>query len=101
MATLIIDVKTERLSGGIHIFSPQVPAFHVTDQPTRAEAFKTGIPILKETISRRAQEAGFSVTLRPVTNAEVTLAKLRQLGGKRPPARPRQFVAEFAPAGAA
>jgi hypothetical protein len=98
MSIIVIDVKDEKHPDGVHVFSPQVPAFHIIEQ-TKAKALRQGLPILKETVQqRRAEEAGQSVTFRPTMPIDAVIPReIRELASRRPARMPRQFVVEFSP----
>jgi hypothetical protein len=61
MAFVIVNIESEYLpDGALHVYSPEVPGFHVInrDRKSRAEIFhETALPILEDTMSRRVVEA--------------------------------------------
>jgi hypothetical protein len=61
MAFVIVNIESEYLpDGALHVYSPEVPGFHVInrDRKPRAEIFhETALPILEDTLSRRVVEA--------------------------------------------
>jgi hypothetical protein len=57
MAFVIISLAKETLADGTcHIYSPNVPGFHVVDHDSK-QAYKEAVPILIATLGDRVREA--------------------------------------------
>jgi hypothetical protein len=71
MAWVIINLSSEYLpDGSFHVYSPDVPGFHVVDQDRKRSKekvfYETALPILRETMAQRVAEAkvGEAVTIK-------------------------------------
>jgi hypothetical protein len=70
MAFVVVNIESEYLpDGAFHIYSPDVPGFHVVERQRRSQAeifYETALPVLEQTMSGRvaAAKVGERVTFR-------------------------------------
>jgi hypothetical protein len=61
VAFVIVNVESEYLpDGALHVYSPDVPGFHVINRERRSRSeifYETALPVLEETLNRRVAEA--------------------------------------------
>jgi hypothetical protein len=62
MAIVIVNLETQYLpDGSLHMYSPDVPGFHVVDHERKRSQeqlfHEIALPLLRDTITRRAVEA--------------------------------------------
>jgi hypothetical protein len=100
MALVVIGLLRERLAdGSYHVFSPNVPGFHVVEQD-QENAMKEAMPILERTLAERAEEAGIGkevkLTPAPIEINHFVPDELRQHFGKeRPRNAPERIMVEI------
>jgi hypothetical protein len=76
----VVNLEREYLPDGtLHVYSPEVPGFHVTSPPDSKKSQRdifneTALPILTDTLSRRVMEANVGKVVR-IHNAN--LVKIR------------------------
>lgn len=107
MAYLIVNLASEYLpDGSFHVFSPEVPGFHVVEKDTKRshhEVFlETALPILRDTMTRRILEANVGTNVRLVTDTPLLQISnfipeelRRQVREQRPVGIPKQLIAEI------
>ena len=100
MSRVVIGLRQERLADGSHhVFSPNVPGFHVVDQD-RDRAMKEGLRILETTLRDRAKEAGIGREIKlvdaPIEIEHFVPDELRKhLGGERARNIPTRVMVEI------
>lgn len=103
MAFVVVNLASEYLpDGSFHVFSPNIPGFHVLDKTaaSRRQLFETKVlPILNETLRRRVSEAGVGKDIRiydePVGVRNFIPEELRRQFGERDHSNmPDQLIAQ-------
>jgi hypothetical protein len=103
MAIVIVNLETKYLpDGSVHMSSPDVPGFHVVDhgrERSREQFFvEIALPILEQTIGRRAAEAkiGERAQIRWKDILDVKSIVPAELERRvKVPGIPRQLIAEI------
>src|SRR5467141_2813705 len=100
MPFVVVDLKQETLADGSHhIYSPNVPGFHVVD-PNQDAAIEYAMPVLHNTLRDRLIEAGFSCDVRFIDRGseirQFCPDELRQhLGAERVRTMPNRIIVEI------
>jgi hypothetical protein len=91
-------VGEDRGDGTYHVYSPVVPGFHIVDD-SPALAYERAIPVLQETLSRRAVSANRKVEVYvPVQVDNFVPDEIRRKFGEGPvrqTERPSHLIAAF------
>ena len=103
MAIVIVNLETRYLpDGSLHMSSPDVPGFHVIDherKQSREQFFhERALPLLRETICRRAMEAkiGDNVQVQWKDILDVKSVVPAELARRaKVPGLPRQLIVEI------
>lgn len=107
MAWVVVNLSSEYLpDGSFHVYSPDVPGFHVIDQGrkrTKEQIFyETALPVLQDTIVQRVVEAKVGGAVRIVTDMSITPIDSfvphelsRRLRREMKPGLPTQVLAEI------
>ena len=107
MAYLIVNLASEYLpDGSLHVYSPEVPGFHVIEQDTKRshqDVFhETALPILQDTMTRRVVEANVGKNVRLVVDTPLLQISnfvpeelRRRVREQRPVGIPKQLIAQI------
>jgi hypothetical protein len=93
MRFMVVDLVTENMpDGSFHVYSPNVPGFHVVEKDEKKAVYAKAHRILYDTVCRRAQEAGHegdvkmhdAASIRNLTPSDLRNELHRKAAGKLP-----------------
>jgi hypothetical protein len=107
MTFVVVNLASEYLpDGSFHVYSPDVPGFHVIDQGgkrSHEQIFReTALPVLEQTLSRRVLEAQVGKSVRITNDTPLTEVGSfvpnelrRRINRDRPFGIPKQLIAQI------